>query len=395
VAGHVRVVVATDLHELAPALHDDGPAYHKFATTGAGRDIEGTEALLDTFEKDVRALAPDWILLTGDLTNNGERESHRALAARLGRLAQAGLRVLVIPGNHDIANPFARAFAGDRQRPTPSVSAAEFADLYRDFGYGPASVRDPASLSYRVVAGPGLWFLMLDDNLYAGNAAAGAPITGGRVSEATQAWIRGQAAEAQKAGARLVVAEHHNLFYHSPVIAEGFTLDNTDAVQQLYAEVGVRLVLSGHIHIQDAVAHLVAGELRYDIAGNALSVHPHQFGRLDFDLARGRARYDTQKLSMGSAYDRASEEAFERGARTLALRNLPGVSPAEAAAAADTMALLNLRYFAGTEALNAADVVGSAGYRTLVERGSGFLPVYAESILADDETDDNHLEFAY
>lgn len=45
-------------------------------------------------------------MISGDLTKDGEKEGHEALAARLEALKQAvpGLKVYVVPGNHDLRN---------------------------------------------------------------------------------------------------------------------------------------------------------------------------------------------------------------------------------------------------------------------------------------------------
>jgi len=383
----ISVAVATDVHELAPSLHDDGVAWRRFAATGAGRDILGTEDLLDVFEDDLVAEAPDWLLITGDLTNNGERDSHLALATRLKRIEARGTQVLVIPGNHDVSNPWARAFRGGQQLKVPSVSPEEFASIYRDFGYG-AGERDPHSLSYRV-ATPGVWFLMLDTNHYRHNVTQ--PETGGSLEAPTLAWIEDQARLARAAGARLVVGQHHSLLDHSAVISQGFTLDNADEVAALYRRWAIHLVLTGHIHIQDAVADEGEAGAVVDIATNALSVYPHQYGRLDLDPA-GTARYRSRALPLTPERRAAAAQTFAEASSRVARTLLADLGP-DADRAAAALGVLNQRYFAGTEALN-TDLVDHPGYRALVASG-GFLADYATSILADPGTDDNALDVDY
>jgi len=399
--GPVTIAVATDLHELAPSLHDDGTAFRAFAATGAGRDIVHTEQILDAFERDLTALKPRWLLLTGDLTNNGEKDSHLALASRLGRIQATGTRVLVIPGNHDVSNPWARAFRGDKQLVASAVSPEDFAALYREFGYGSARSRDPGSLSYCVAAEPGLWFLMLDTADYDQNFLSGQPATGGFLSPRTLEWIRQQGAEAAQAGAKVVVAQHHNLFDHSEVIALGYTLDNADEARALYSDRGVRLVLSGHVHIQDIVRSRVDDHELYDVVTNALSVYPNQYGVITIDAGRTSAHYQTRRVDVDGwarvtgqtdpvllDYASASEKSFAEGARKMGLRRLADMPADQASLAADAMALLNLHYFAGRQDLN-GPVASSPGFRLLVESGGPFLSQYARSILNDDGTDDN------
>ena len=46
----------------------------------------------------------DVVLLSGDNSDDGGEVSHRAVAAELARLENAGIKVFTIPGNHDINN---------------------------------------------------------------------------------------------------------------------------------------------------------------------------------------------------------------------------------------------------------------------------------------------------
>ena len=44
---------------------------------------------------------PDLVIISGDLTQRARVEQFRAASAWLNRLRAAGLKLLVIPGNHD------------------------------------------------------------------------------------------------------------------------------------------------------------------------------------------------------------------------------------------------------------------------------------------------------
>ena len=47
-------------------------------------------------------------------------------------MREAGIPVLVIPGNHDINNTNASFYFGDEKSPAPSVTAEEFFEIYRE-----------------------------------------------------------------------------------------------------------------------------------------------------------------------------------------------------------------------------------------------------------------------
>ena len=59
---------------------------------------------------------PDALILSGDLTQNGEKVNHEELAKKLRLLESQGVPVVVIPGNHDINHPSAASFEGTEKK---------------------------------------------------------------------------------------------------------------------------------------------------------------------------------------------------------------------------------------------------------------------------------------
>jgi 3',5'-cyclic AMP phosphodiesterase CpdA len=219
-AGGVLIFVTNDVHYLAPGLHDQG---RRVILQRDGKNTQAQSALLGALTMSIEAEKPGVLLVNGDLTFNGERQSHQELARYFAGLEESGTRVLVLPGNHDIANPFARNFSGNSERAVPSVSPGEFASIYRDFGFKEALSRDRASLSYIAEPVPGLRIFMLDSCKYDNNMRQGYSEAGGAVKDATRAWIRAEAAKAREAGALLLAALHHSIMDHHPMITRGFT----------------------------------------------------------------------------------------------------------------------------------------------------------------------------
>ena len=52
--------------------------------------------ITDAAFEQVEALSPDVIILSGDLTLNGEKESHKELAKKLEQVEKDGIQVVVI-----------------------------------------------------------------------------------------------------------------------------------------------------------------------------------------------------------------------------------------------------------------------------------------------------------
>jgi 3',5'-cyclic AMP phosphodiesterase CpdA len=104
---------ATDLHYLSKGLTDNGEAFNKFISSGDGKQLKYIDEIFNAFTYNIKTTKPDVLIISGDLTNNGEKQSHLDLAKKLKTIEESGTPVYVIPGNHDISNPYARGFKDD------------------------------------------------------------------------------------------------------------------------------------------------------------------------------------------------------------------------------------------------------------------------------------------
>ena len=60
------VVVATDLHYLAPSLTDHGEIFRRVMEAGDGKVTEFCDEIADAFLEEVRVGKPDALILTGE-----------------------------------------------------------------------------------------------------------------------------------------------------------------------------------------------------------------------------------------------------------------------------------------------------------------------------------------
>lgn len=95
----VRIVQITDPHFYSLSLTDQGSRYQRVMSNAAGRAALDIGTILDCFVEEMKELKPAVVIVSGDLTLNGEKESHRDFAVYLEQLEQAGIQTLVIPGN--------------------------------------------------------------------------------------------------------------------------------------------------------------------------------------------------------------------------------------------------------------------------------------------------------
>lgn len=372
----LKLAVMADIHYLVPTLTDHGACFERAIQNADGKVMDYTEELAEAFTEQMLREKPDALLIAGDLTFNGEADSHRALAEKLRRVADAGVLVLVLPGNHDLNNPMAVRYRGDGYEPVRSMSGEEFAKLYAPFGYDAEISRDDASLSYAAELAPGLRVLFVDAN------TADAP---GSIKPETLHWAEAQLNAARKAGARVLGVSHQSLLEHNAIFTAGFTAQNGEALAALYEKYGVLCNLCGHLHIQHRMES--NGGLS-EIITSSLAVAPDQYGILTVSNAGMTYRTETVDVAAwADAQGRTdpelldfagySERFFRESSRRQAMEELTG-NP-DAGKLADFFAAVNAAYFAGR--LDTLDR-DAALWQAWSAQG-GFLSVYLQSIRDD------------
>lgn len=376
----LSIVVVTDLHFLDASLFDLGSAFIKYSSAGDGRNLRYNNEIVDAFVSRMIETKPDILIVSGDLTNNGEKVSHDKLAEKFKLIEACGTRIYVIPGNHDIMNAWAREFNGDKQIKIDSIAWTDFSRIYQDFGYDEALLRDKTSLSYVATPSEDLWLLMLDTNHYSKGDRVWQPYSNGSLQTQTMEWIKTVAELAKSQGVRILTVMHHNLVSHNDLFT-GYTLDNSYDVKTLFHELDLNLVLSGHLHVQDIRVDPFSEEPLTDIVTQALPMYPFQYGTLRYDPKTG-FDYDTAQLDVEAwaiqqgltdetlLNFKETSKAFATSASinkaTTRLRALGLYSEDQIEMMAQTMAQLNLYYFSGRSDLIRDEILVSAGYRAWV-----------------------------
>lgn len=392
--------VATDTHYLDKALEDGGQAFQTYVTGGDGKMLPYSDELTEALVYDVERKKPDFLILSGDLTNNGEASSHKELAAKLHRIEAMGTSVYVIPGNHDINNPWARSFDGDKQVVADHINVQDFTSTYADFGYNEAVSRDADSLSYVVKAAPGLWLLMIDSAQYANNEKYTFPQTDGRILPSTLTWMDDCVKLAAREHASIITVMHHNLLNHTSMSVSGFKLNNSQETMKTLRKDGLNLVLTGHIHMQDIRRDPAEDSIDpalpvYDIATSAMAVNPHQYGAMTFDPVTRAVTYNTAAVDVeGWAkanhstdphllnFKAYAEETFAGESYAKAMSRLKDstFTAAEKQSMAEVMSKLNVKYFAGTAAESLDEIKAMPGYKLWESMEGGFMSGYIRSM---------------
>lgn len=300
----MKLMIVTDFHYLSPSLYENsGGFFEKALKNGDGKMPHRSRELLEGLILEVRHQKPDALILSGDLSFNGERESHAELAAAFGQIRAEGTDVWVIPGNHDINYPYAGKYTENGYEHLPGTGPDEFRDIY-----AASMIRDPSAkghMSYAVRLNERFRLAMCDVCVY-----DPAPATGGRYTGETAEWLQGVLEEAERAGARVITVTHQSLIPHTDFMTSAMTIAGGERMARLMRETGnARLNLSGHLHIQ----HISEDGGIYDIATGAFSVPPFRYGLLTV-REDGTTEYEARALCgehIPPEMSRAAENWFE------------------------------------------------------------------------------------
>ena len=333
----VCIYVMTDPHYLSPELTDGGASFLKTVQNGDSKLPQYSDLYMSAFTDAVLDAEPDLVILSGDLTYNGERLSHEGIRAYCRQIEEAGIPVLVIPGNHDISNQNAVRFTGSSFERVENTDGDQFREIWQEYGYNEASSLDSASGSYIFEFSPVLWFLCLDVNSYSNNTVPGSSIS----------WIQQQMARAERSGARVILVSHQNLLRHNSVFFYGYQIYNADLLIELFSEYKILCCLSGHTHLESVRRE---GDI-LEIVTSALAVAPNQYGILA--LADGRMRYHTERLDLPEEVREEAAAFSEARSREIARANMDEASltDEEISLMTDTFLGINSAYAMG-EALN-------------------------------------------
>ena len=382
----IVMYVATDPHYISPSLHDNGEVFMEIINRSDGKVVHYIEEITEAFIDETIQAHPDLLLLTGDLTFKGGKNSHIDLAKKLYRIEEAGIEVLVIPGNHDLYGDRPARFFGKEYEEAEAVDSVGFEEIYRDFGYATALSVDKNSLSYSHMIGEEWMLLLVDVNT---------EFSMNTVKEETLVWVEEQLKFAKEKGYHIIGASHQNIANQSSLLTKGFTMDNATTLQSLYEEYNVLFNMSGHVHLQ----HITKiTDTMVDIATSSLAVNPLQYGVVT--LGEKEITYNTQKVDvdrwaekMGKpntndmTFSEYAEWFFKEIAFYQALYS--GIDDENPEELASYFADINAAYFAG----EMDSVTIDKGLLKRWNNQVGFLPFYIDNIVTQ-EANTNHTHWS-
>lgn len=361
------IIVATDLHYYSSELFKECSWFEEAWQYEDGQMIYNTHHIVDEFISEVLQQQPDLVMISGDLTYNGEKVSHEELVKQLSRLTDANIKVAVINGNHDINNIMSLAFNEEGSYKVDNINVEDYKNYYSNFGLNQAYSIDKKSLSYALDLNDRYNLIVID------SCRDDISLTSSNIEKGTMKWIEKQLKNTKKQNKKALVMMHHNIGIHCEAIYDGYVLNNAQEMQDLFTKYNVPVVFSGHSHIQ----HTKTINNTTEIVTSALSIAPVQYGQIT--LTNDTLHYQTKEVEAIVG----DEDFFKLTSFNKLFENMQYQFDQETAKQlANYFAEVNLSYFSGDTFQN-LDQYTQDSCLELLEDNSDFHNQYLECILSE------------
>jgi 3',5'-cyclic AMP phosphodiesterase CpdA len=241
-----RFAIISDPHIATPqTIRDSNGRFHL---------VEVSIPVMEQVLAHLQEFDLDFLLIPGDLTQDGEPENHQWLQQRLASLP---FPTYVIPGNHDVPTLL----------PTEkTIGFQDFSLFYQQFGY-----QNTQQVYYTHEILPGVQLIALNSNQF---DAQGKQL--GCLDEAQLIWLEKLLPEIKNK--LVLVMIHHNVIEHLPgqsqhELGKRYMLANAKDLLKMLQAAGVKLIFTGHLHVQDVAYQ----DGIYEITTGSLVSYPHPY----------------------------------------------------------------------------------------------------------------------
>ena len=255
----IRFGILSDPHITIPETLQDYPGRSHFLEVSIPAISKALEAL--------QSENIDFLMIPGDLTQNGERTNHAWLVDKLNSLPYP---TYLIPGNHD-----APAWASNHE----CSGLKHFPNIYKNFGY------EENQFYYAVEVAPNIHLIGLNSNQFTN----GRRYVVGAIDDDQYRWLEAKLKKLD--GSLVMVMVHHNILEHVPLqarhsITKTYIIEKPKRLLHLLRAHGVELVFTGHFHMQDIAEHRGL----YDITTGSLVSYPHPYRICEIDEQKVRIK---------------------------------------------------------------------------------------------------------
>ena len=302
-----RIVVIADPHVLAPELMDTASLSFKEMIQTQRKMIqwsaEAFDAVLDTCKRynttPGMGLDIEAVLIVGDLTKDGEKESHDYVLEKIKELLMYGIQVYVIPGNHDIGGKAYR-YVGDEKEEVETIDRDGWNNYYLAEVMKPSShdriqYADFNTSTFAVEPFEGLTILGID------GSDDDASI--GRLDDNDRGFIINVAEKAREKGNTIIAMSHWQVLEHfdqQGTLSASCRFEDADEIRDFLMEQGVHLLLTGHFHVNGITTYKdstgVIPDSLVEITTGSPITYPLPFRILTISEDRARVKVETRYL---------------------------------------------------------------------------------------------------
>lgn len=320
----LKIGVIADPHYLSEQLMDNNSAVQQTVNI-SGKAILDVPQVLDQVLSDYLESDIEILLIPGDMTKDGEKQSHIDFVKKLQPLINKGVKIFVIPGNHDVNVPNPVRYEGDKAYPVENVNPMQFRHIYADCGYSGAIKRDTASLSYVAQLNNKTWLLAIDGCRYKEYITS--TISSGQIAPETERWIIAVMNEAKQNNIQVIGMMHHGLVEHimfQATFFKDYLINDWQRLAPLFADAGMKAIFTGHFHANDITEYRSPlGNKIYDIETGSLCVYPFPYRFVEIDNKRMKisTKNVTSILNNSNLAEENKKTMLERG-RNIAMSKI-------------------------------------------------------------------------
>ncbi len=250
---NIRFAIVSDLHIALPETIDNSAIRFHLS--------QFSIPVLEVVLQHLNTLNLDFLLLPGDLTQDGEIVNHQWLQQKLATLPYP---VYVIPGNHDVPS-----LTGSDN----AIAFNEFPQYYQQFGY-----QDTSKMDYTCEVAEGVQLVALNSNYFNEEGKQLGCLTTAQLN-----WLENTLAQLKNKLVLLMI--HHNVIEHLPnqykhPLGRRYMLDNAPQLLSILEKYQVKFIFTGHLHVQDIAKYKGI----YEITTGSLITYPHPYRVLELSI---------------------------------------------------------------------------------------------------------------
>lgn len=273
----VSFYLVTDTHYFENKLGAQGKAYDDYMKKEQYFMRESSAIISSTFNRIAQDKETDIVIIPGDLSKNGEMESHKSFVKELYKLRESGKRIFVITAGHDY-NEYSYGYIGDERVKVEGTSFEELYDIYKDFGYADALAFDKRTNSYFAQITDGVRMLAINCDSFNNPK--------GTVDDELLEWAKVQLDKAKEDNCSVFAICHYPIIPSVPVFdfVGDAKVKEWRKVATFLADNGVELVLTGHMHIQSINEfYSEKGNRLIDVCTSCLVGSPAKYRKITVD----------------------------------------------------------------------------------------------------------------